>query len=120
MEIKLHLVDKIVPFIVGVTAFGKLCGSTESPGVYTRVSSYIDWIREHTQNLPLTPLECAVQYRDKRVKGVGSNPTRLPERDDYGYISRNIFGDKPFATQVTGVIISNRYVLTSAQRLSEL
>ena len=32
-------------FVVGVTSFGKGCGSP-SPGIYTRVSSFIDWIEE--------------------------------------------------------------------------
>lgn len=30
-------------YIAGITSFGVGCGS-ESPGVYTRVASYLDWI----------------------------------------------------------------------------
>uniref|UniRef100_A0A6P7FH46 Serine protease snake-like n=1 Tax=Diabrotica virgifera virgifera TaxID=50390 RepID=A0A6P7FH46_DIAVI len=30
--------------IVGITSFGKACGITRSPSVYTRVSYYLDWI----------------------------------------------------------------------------
>ncbi|XP_043268692.1 serine protease snake-like isoform X2 [Venturia canescens] len=30
--------------IVGVTSFGKFCGFKNSPAIYTRVSSYLDWI----------------------------------------------------------------------------
>lgn len=30
--------------IVGVTSFGKFCGFENSPAVYSRVSTYIDWI----------------------------------------------------------------------------
>ena len=32
-------------FIVGITSFGAACGSP-LPGIYTRVSSFIDWIEE--------------------------------------------------------------------------
>ncbi|KAJ8921904.1 hypothetical protein NQ315_008537 [Exocentrus adspersus] len=30
--------------IIGVTSFGKACGLSKAPGIYTRVSSYIAWI----------------------------------------------------------------------------
>ncbi|GBP19060.1 Serine protease snake [Eumeta japonica] len=30
--------------IIGVTSFGRDCGRKKAPGVYTRVSKYIDWI----------------------------------------------------------------------------
>lgn len=33
--------------IVGVTSFGKGCGSVGLPGVYARVSNYIDWIESN-------------------------------------------------------------------------
>ncbi|XP_066579321.1 tryptase-2 [Amia ocellicauda] len=32
----------------GVTSFGAGCGQEDSPGVYTRVSSYRDWIKKHS------------------------------------------------------------------------
>lgn len=35
-------------YIIGVVSFGaKFCGETNLPGVYTRISSYIPWIRSH-------------------------------------------------------------------------
>lgn len=33
-------------YIVGITSFGKGCGIINTPGVYTRVSSYVDWIED--------------------------------------------------------------------------
>ncbi|XP_044736800.1 transmembrane protease serine 9-like [Chrysoperla carnea] len=33
-------------YIIGVTSFGKPCGYTRIPGVYTRVSNYIPWIEK--------------------------------------------------------------------------
>lgn len=32
--------------IVGVTSFGKFCAFKFTPAIYTRVSSYIDWIEK--------------------------------------------------------------------------
>ena len=34
--------------ICGITSWGAGCGNNGYPGVYTRVSKYIDWIDEHT------------------------------------------------------------------------
>ncbi|XP_034952297.1 serine protease snake-like [Chelonus insularis] len=36
--------DNCLYQIVGITSFGKLCIMTNTPGVYTRVSHYLDWI----------------------------------------------------------------------------
>lgn len=64
---KLHYGDKLVPFIVGVTSFGKSCGSRK-PGVYARVSSYIDWIKQIVPDLDINALECSKKYQELRYR----------------------------------------------------
>ena len=39
--------DKCVFALIGITSYGNiLCGFKDSPGIYTKVSSYLDWIEE--------------------------------------------------------------------------
>ncbi|KAF2894119.1 hypothetical protein ILUMI_12053 [Ignelater luminosus] len=45
----LQIVDQYNPalyYIIGITSFGRSCGTTSNPGVYTRVSHYVGWIEE--------------------------------------------------------------------------
>lgn len=44
LEVKLLHNTKVTPFIVAITSFGTACGQS-LPGVYTKISSYIPWIR---------------------------------------------------------------------------
>ncbi|XP_055542477.1 uncharacterized protein LOC129728109 isoform X2 [Wyeomyia smithii] len=50
LQIKLMHNGRVTPFLVGVTSFGTVCG-TSAPGVYTKVSSYHDWIIDTMQSL---------------------------------------------------------------------
>ena len=43
LQVQLIGYGKRIPFLVGVTSFGKACG-TNTPGVYTRISSFVGWI----------------------------------------------------------------------------
>ncbi|PSN56822.1 hypothetical protein C0J52_02704 [Blattella germanica] len=38
--------NQCVYSIIGITSFGKFCAAKNSPGVYTRVSSFIPWIED--------------------------------------------------------------------------
>lgn len=42
----LTYLDKILHRIIGVVSFGFGCGRPGTPGIYTRVSSYVPWIQE--------------------------------------------------------------------------
>ncbi|XP_058822363.1 serine protease snake-like [Topomyia yanbarensis] len=44
IQIELSDVNKVIPYLVGVTSFGTGCWEG-SFGVYTKISKYIDWIR---------------------------------------------------------------------------
>lgn len=34
-------------YLIGVVSFGPPCGTTSLPAVYTRITSYMDWILEN-------------------------------------------------------------------------
>ena len=36
--------NSCVYYVIGITSFGKSCAMSNAPGVYTKVSFYLDWI----------------------------------------------------------------------------
>lgn len=31
---------------IGITSFGRMCGTKDTPAIYTRISNYIPWIEQ--------------------------------------------------------------------------
>lgn len=38
--------NSCIYYVIGITSFGKSCAVSSAPGVYTKVSYYLDWIEE--------------------------------------------------------------------------
>lgn len=38
--------NKCIFHIIGITSFGRSCAARNAVGVYTRVSSFLDWIEQ--------------------------------------------------------------------------
>uniref|UniRef100_A0A182PE76 Peptidase S1 domain-containing protein n=1 Tax=Anopheles epiroticus TaxID=199890 RepID=A0A182PE76_9DIPT len=66
LQVKLLHNAKVTPFVVAVTSFGSACGQS-TPGVYTKVSKYVPWIRIFLKTVfcldwKFRPYACALRY----------------------------------------------------------
>jgi Trypsin len=160
LEIKLSGAKFLTPFLVGITSAGQVCGS-QLPAIYTRVSSYIDWIEQSLNyTIIADPIECALQYKSfvmdpeeytrtiRTSNFININENFNHFNDDYNekyavsasnwfFVSqiqivwrnddnnryyRNIYNDDADDSidwECSGVLISENYVLTSAQCLGK-
>ncbi|XP_050082253.1 uncharacterized protein LOC126569312 [Anopheles aquasalis] len=101
------------PFIVGVTSFGRGCG-TGSPGVYQLLADHIPWI-ESVVNETMNPLHCTSKYSYFRHW-----KNLIPEcliRDAYVSRVRILWPDGVTGSSDTcsGTLIDYNTVVTSAR-----
>lgn len=115
--------DKLIPFLVGVTSFGKACGLSV-PGVYTKVSKFGAWIVETLQRygesvtlFDFHPMVCAARYSDRResTKNYIESESRNSEFNvAFGYP----YGTAPLNRNCSGTLIEPNVVLTTAECVS--
>lgn len=105
-------------FLIGIKSFENACGS-ETPDVYLRLSSYIDWFEEVT-NSSFDPLECSYRYAEYR----DYEPDIVAYKSDkYQQLNRhNLHFQQPMENEHVviiepghcgGVLIDEKFVLTS-------
>uniref|UniRef100_A0A182ILQ1 Peptidase S1 domain-containing protein n=1 Tax=Anopheles atroparvus TaxID=41427 RepID=A0A182ILQ1_ANOAO len=127
LQIKLMANNRLVPFIVGVTSFGRFCG-TGTPAVYTRVSSYLSWIQTETGN-SYDSRACSSRHLNQREIETAMIANRLgdklfvePERSymDLETVAKHrvYLGYSTPSGRIQwncgGVLINENYVLTVA------
>ncbi|XP_035779125.1 uncharacterized protein LOC118459650 [Anopheles albimanus] len=108
LEVKLLHNTKVTPFIVAITSFGTACGQS-LPGVYTKISSYIPWIRSvleaHGEEAPewkFRPYACALRYVTLREyePDVVASKTNFSESVNLEYVHVQLA--EPTSTVVLG------------------
>lgn len=104
---RVDLYDQVHPVVVGVTSFGTPC-TNGSTGVYTKISSYIDWIEEETKE-NFTYQNCINKPGYRNLANNLLEPLYIPA---YGHLLQNSSLGSEY--DCAGTLIDDRYVLTSA------
>uniref|UniRef100_A0A4Y0BR53 Peptidase S1 domain-containing protein n=1 Tax=Anopheles funestus TaxID=62324 RepID=A0A4Y0BR53_ANOFN len=127
LQIKLMANNRLIPFVVGITSFGRFCG-TATPAVYSRVSSYVDWLQTETGQ-SFDARACAARHINEReieeamvANRVGDNLFVEPEKSymDLETVAKHrvYLGYSTSTGRIQwncgGVLINENYVLTVA------
>ncbi|XP_053691229.1 transmembrane protease serine 9-like [Sabethes cyaneus] len=110
IQIDLNDVNKVIPYLVGVTSFGTGCWDG-SFGVYTKISSYIRWIAS-IANVTVDPLECARQ--SECLSSRKFSDSRITPQNNSPFFRVELQRSGESFNHCSGALIDYRHVVTSA------
>ncbi|XP_062533156.1 polyserase-2-like [Armigeres subalbatus] len=107
---RIDLYKQEVSLIVGVTSFGTACGSG-SIGVYTKISNYVDWLEEQTnQSYAYDQCVSRILHSKYQPFEISHIPTNTPF--PYVHLIRNRSAELEY--DCMGTLIDDQFVVTSA------